>query len=318
MQQSTRMSSTAERPQPAPAGPGAVRATRLGLLAILGPVVAFSLMNIIVKVTVTAALVFAFYRLWLGSAVMLLLLGVTRRRLTWPILRRSAVSGVLFGLNICFFFSALKLTSVADVLIIAALQPAITLLVAGPMFGERVTVHEVAWTGVSLIGVVLVIVGTSGSPDWSLAGDLLAVGALVAWSLYWLRSKRVREEIPAVEYMSAVTIVAALVVTPLALASGQSFAMRWQDLVWLIVFVAGAQLGHSLPAWSHAQVEVSVSSLMILIEPVVSSAAAWLLLGEDLTALTIAGGALTLIAVGMVIRRATRTVVDAPPEVAPA
>jgi drug/metabolite transporter (DMT)-like permease len=312
------MSSAAERPQPAPA-PGHVRATRLGILAILGPVVAFSLMNIIVKVTTTPALVFAFYRLWLGSAVMLVLLRVTRRRLTWAILRRSAVSGVLFGLNICFFFSALKLTSVADVLIIAALQPALTLLVAGRMFGERVTVHEVAWTGVSLVGVVLVIVGTSGSPDWSLAGDLLAVGALFAWTIYWLRSKRVREEIPAVEYMSAVTFVAALVVTPLALASGQSFAMRWQDLLWLIVFVAGAQIGHSLLAWSHAQVDVSVSSLMILIEPVVSSAAAWLLLGEDLTALTIAGGMVTLLAVGMVIRRATRTTRDAaPPEVAPA
>jgi drug/metabolite transporter (DMT)-like permease len=312
------MSSAAERPQPGPAG-GHVRATRLGILAILGPVVAFSLMNIIVKATTTAALVFAFYRLWLGSAVMLVLLRVTRRRLTWATLRRSGVSGVLFGLNICFFFSALKLTSVADVLIIAALQPAITLLVAGPMFGERVSLHEVAWTGVSLLGVVLVILGTSGSPDWSLAGDLLAVGALFAWTFYWLRSKRVREEIPAVEYMSAVTIVAALVVTPLALASGQSFAMRWQDLLWLVVFVAGAQIGHSLLAWSHAQVDVSVSSLMILIEPVVSSAAAWLILGEDLTALTIAGGMVTLLAVGMVIRRATRSTADAaPPEVAPA
>jgi drug/metabolite transporter (DMT)-like permease len=317
MQESTSvMSSAAERPHPAP---GRVRATRLGILAILGPVVAFSLMNIIVKVTVTGALVFAFYRLWLGSAVMIVLLRVTHRRLTWPILRRSALSGVLFGLNICFFFSALKLTSVADVLIIAALQPALTLLVAGRMFGERVTVHEVAWTGVSLVGVVLVIVGASGSPDWSVAGDLLAVGALVAWTTYWLRSKRVREEIPAVEYMSAVTFVAALVVTPLALASGQSFAIRWQDLLWLVVFVAGAQLGHSLLAWSHAQVDVSVSSLMILVEPVISSAAAWLLLGEDLTALTIIGGGVTLLAVGMVIRRATRTTAEAiPPEVAPA
>lgn len=296
----------------------AVRATRLGILAILGPIVAFSLMNIIVKVTTTAALVFAFYRLWLGALVMVVVLLATRRRLSLDLIRRSAVAGVLFGLNICFFFSALKLTGVADVLIIAALQPAITLLVAGPMFGERVTRHEVVLTGVSLVGVVLVIVGTSGSPEWSLRGDLLAVGALLAWTMYWLRSKRVREVVPAVEYMSAVTITAAVVVTPVALVSGQSFAMPWQDLAWLIVFVAGAQTGHSLLAWSHAQVDVSVSSLMILIEPVVSSAAAWLLLGESLTPLAILGGAVTLAAVGLVVRRATgREERALPPEIAP-
>jgi drug/metabolite transporter (DMT)-like permease len=303
---------------PLPHGEG-VRATRMGILAILGPVVVFSLMNIIVKATSAPALIFAFYRLWLGSAVMLVALRVTRRRLTWGILRRSAPSGVLFGLNICFFFSALKLTSVADVLIIAALQPALTLLVAGPMFGERVTTYEIAWTGVSLVGVVLVIVGTSGSPAWSLRGDLLAVGALLAWTVYWIRSKRVREEVPAVEYMSAVTIVAAFVVTPLALVSGQGFAIQWKDLLWLGVFVAGAQIGHSLLAWSHSQVDVSVSSLMILIEPVVSSAAAWLILGESLTAVAIAGGVVTLVAVGAVVRRATRAAGEAiPPEIAPA
>ena len=42
-------------------------------------------------------------------------------------------------------------------------------------------------------------------------------------------------------------------------ASGQSFALRLQDLWWLLLFVAGAQVGHSLLAWSHAQVDVSIS-----------------------------------------------------------
>jgi inner membrane transporter RhtA len=153
---------------------------------------------------------------------------------------------------------------------------------------------------------------------WSLKGDLLALGALLAWTVYWLISKRVREGIPALEYMSAVTLTAAVVVTPVALLSGQSFAVRWQDWAWLVFFVAGAQGGHSLLAWSHAQVDVSISSLLILVEPVLSPVAALIILGEPLPALSIAGGLLAVSAVGMVIRRATRSPQDVPPEIAPA
>jgi drug/metabolite transporter (DMT)-like permease len=307
-------------PSPASSAPTTrPRATRLGVAAVLGPIAAFSVMNVVVKITHLGALAFAFYRLWMGAAIMVVVLLVTGRRLTWHIVRRAALSGALFGLNLCFFFTALKRTSVADVLIVAALQPALTLLVAGPFFGERVTRHEVAWTAVSLVGVFLVILGSSGTPVWSLEGDLWAIGALLAWTTYWLLSKHIREEVRALEYMTAVTVIAAVVVTPIALLSGESLATRWQDLLWLVLFVAVAQGGHSLLAWSHAQVEVSISSLLILAEPIIAAVAALIFLGESLPALSIVGGAVAVLAVGVVVHRATRTAREpTPPEVAPA
>jgi drug/metabolite transporter (DMT)-like permease len=287
---------------------------------VLGPITAFSLMNVIVKLSHLPALAFAFYRLWMGAFVMVTGLVVTGRRLSWALLRTAAPAGVLFGANIAFFFAALKATSVADVLIVAALQPALTLIVAGRLFGERVTSGDWLWTGISLAGVVVVIVGSSGSPAWSLRGDLFAVGSLLAWTVYWLVSKRVRQTLPAFEYMTAVTVTAALVVTPVALASGERFHVRWQDWLWLVLFVAGAQGGHTILAWSHEQIEVSVSSLLILIEPVVSSAVAFVVLGETLAPVAILGGIVAIGAIGVVIRRATRRPQGeaVPPEIAPA
>lgn len=302
-----------------PAAGSKPRATRLGALAIIGPIAAFSLMNVVIKISHLGALVFAFYRLWMGAVLMVVLLRVTGRRLSWSILRRAAPSGVLFGANLCFFFTALKLTSVTDVLILAALQPALTLMVAGPLFDEQVTVHHVAWTAVSLGGVVLVILGSKGTPVWSLEGDLWAIAALFAWTTYWLLSKRIRREVRALEYMTAVTVTGAVVVTPVALLSGQSFAARWQDLLWLVLFVATAQAGHSLLAWSHAQVDVSISSVLILCEPVISAVAALIFLDEPLPALSIVGGLMAVLALGIVVHRATRSAHDqAVPEVAPA
>ncbi len=299
---------------------GVPRATRVGVIAVLVPICGFSVMNVIVKLAHLQALAFAFYRLWMGAAIMMIGLLATGRRLSAATLRRAAPAGVLFGANLALFFSALKLTSITDVLIVAALQPALTLIVAGPLFGERVSAQDWAWTGVSVAGVALVVVGSSGTPQWSLKGDLLAVGALFAWSTYWVVSKRVRRDVAAFEYMSAVTVISALVVTPIALLSGESFHVRWQDWLWLVVFVAGAQAGHTLLAWSHAQVEVSVSSLLVLAEPVIAPVAALIILGEPLPVLSIAGGLVAVAAVAMVIRRATRAVQHeaVPPEIAPA
>ena len=299
---------------------GVPRATRVGVIAVLVPICGFSVMNVIVKLAHLQALAFAFYRLWMGAAIMVIGLLATGRRLSAATLRRAAPAGVLFGANLALFFSALKLTSITDVLIVAALQPALTLIVAGPLFGERVSAQDWAWTGVSVAGVALVVVGSSGTPQWSLKGDLLAVGALFAWSTYWVVSKRVRRDVAAFEYMSAVTVISALVVTPIALLSGESFHVRWQDWLWLVVFVAGAQAGHTLLAWSHAQVEVSVSSLLVLAEPVIAPVAALIILGEPLPVLSIAGGLVAVAAVAMVIRRATRAVQHeaVPPEIAPA
>jgi drug/metabolite transporter (DMT)-like permease len=246
-------------------------------------------------------------------------LRVLGRRLTWTTVRRAAPCGVLFGLNLALFFSAIKHTNVADVLILAALQPALTLLVAGPLFGERVGVPEVFLTAVSLSGVVLVILGSSGTPAWSLKGDLYASGSLLAWTTYWLLSKRARRYVQAIDFMTAVTITAAVFMTPLWLVSGQSRTMRWQDWAWVLLFVGGAQAGHSLLVWAHELVDVSISSLLILVEPVISSVAALVFLSEPLPGLSVAGGLVAIVAVGAVIRRATRSEKkEVPPEIAPA
>jgi drug/metabolite transporter (DMT)-like permease len=283
------------------------RVTRLGGSAVLVAVAGWAMTNLILKVTHAPALTFAFYRLWFGGAIMVVVLGLTRRRLTWPMIRASAPGGVVFGFNVALFFAALKATNVADVLVIQSLQPALILLVASRLFGERITPYDVWWTLASVGGVVLVTVGSSGTPAWSLRGDVYAVGSLVCWTLYFLVSKQARQRVPAVEYMATVTVVAAVVVTPLALGSGQSLGgLRWQDWAWLGVFLVAAQGGHVLVAWAHAQVDVSISSLLVLAQPVIAVAGAAWLLHERLRPLELVGGLVVIAAMAAIVGRAAK------------
>ncbi|MFL5799407.1 MAG: DMT family transporter [Actinomycetota bacterium] len=284
-----------------------LRATPAGIAAVAGPVIGWSFANTIVKVTRVPVVEFTFWRLWMGAAVMLAVTAAARRRITWSIVRRSAPAGALFAANLLFFFAALRHTGVVDVLLIAALQPALVFVVAGPLFGERPTRREIGWSVVSVLGVAVAVLGSSGNAVWSLEGDLLAVGSLLVWTAYFLISKRVRQDVQAVEYMTTVTVVAAVLVTPVAIGAGQGFAdFRAADWMWLVLFVAAAQGGHLLLAWAHRQVDVTLSSLLILGEPVVSAVAALVVLGEPLTALQVAGGAIAVGAVGAIVWRAAR------------
>jgi drug/metabolite transporter (DMT)-like permease len=282
------------------------RRAATGSAAVLLAVVAWSFSNTLVKVSDLPALTFAFWRLWLGASVLLVATRLARRRITWEVVRRSVPGGILLGAEIALFFSAIKRTSIVDVTIIAALQPALVLIVAGPLFGERVTRREILLTMVSVAGVAIVAKGSESTSAWSLAGDLLAGGALIAWTAYFLVSKHARATVNALEYLTVVSLAAAVVITPVALLSGHSLAVyRAADWVLLGVFVVGASGGHLLVAWAHGHVDVTVSSMLMLAQPVVSALAALMVLGEPVTPQMIVGGAIVLLALSAIVGRAS-------------
>jgi drug/metabolite transporter (DMT)-like permease len=173
------------------------------------------------------------------------------------------------------------------------------------MFGERIGRWEVGWTGVSIAGVAILIAGASSSPEWSPLGDGMALMAVILFTGYFVASKRIRESVSTVAYMAGVHVAAAVVVTPVALVHGLEVAALstadWARIL-TIVFTSGVG-AHMLINWAHPYVKVSVSSVIVLLTPVVATMAAWVVLDESLTALQLLGGAVTLAAIIAVTRR---------------
>jgi drug/metabolite transporter (DMT)-like permease len=279
--------------------------SRIPIAAVAAAVTAWGCGNVLVKLASFDGIVLSLYRLWVAVALMFVVMPLAGYRVSRRDLREAVPGGVLFGINIVMFFSALKLTSVANATLISALQPALVLTIAGPWFGERIGPREMAWTAIALCGVVLVVLGSAGTPEWSPGGDALALGAVLTFTGYFLVSKRRRAGYGAIEYVAAVQLVAALVVTPIALVSGQHLGRGdVMDWVWLMTIVCASGIGgHVLVNWAHRYVDVSISSLMMLGVPVVGAVAAWIVLDESLAPLQVAGGLVTLGALFAVARR---------------
>jgi drug/metabolite transporter (DMT)-like permease len=273
-----------------------------GLAAVVVGTVAWGSTGIFVKEIRLDALPITFYRLWLGVILLGALLLARRRPLSLAVLLRSVVAGLFLAADIALFFSALKLTSVAVATVIGALQPALVLIVAGRFFGERVGLRVVVWTLVSIAGIAAVAVGPGIPHGEHLTGDALAVGSLIAFTGYWLVSKRVISvAADSDRYTFGVMLVAAVAMTPVALLSGEPLApVRPADWFWLALLALVPGSGHLLFNFAHRFVDVSVSSVVSAGNPVVASILALLVLGEPLDAVQIAGGIVAVLAIAAV------------------
>jgi drug/metabolite transporter (DMT)-like permease len=283
----------------------------LALYAVAAAVVTWGCSNVLIKLVSTTGLVASCYRLWFAIPLLWLLpaaMPSMRRRLTRDWLAASLVGGGLFAIHQVLFFTSLKLTTVADVALIGALQPPLVLFVGGYMFSEPVTRRAVGWSLVAVSGTALVVLGAAGAPGWSPLGDLIAVGNLFAFTAYFLASKRIRSRAGTTEYLIGMTTVAGVVVLAVALLTGQRLASPhgWDWPILFCLAVLPGTLGHFLTNWAHPHTSAFVVSVMFLAVPVIACAGATLFLGEALRPMQLLGGAIVLAAVGAVVATAPR------------
>jgi drug/metabolite transporter (DMT)-like permease len=275
-----------------------------GLAASVLAAVGWGFGGIFAKLTSAPGLVLTFYRLWLGALLLCVVLYSSGRRLSRSTLRSCWLGGLFLAGDMSMFFSAVKLTSVVDATVISVVQPGLVLIAARPLFGERMGRWDVFWILLAIVGVAAAVIGPGVTSHHQLVGDLLAVGAMLSWSAYWLAAKHARVTQDALEYTAGVTIVAALTVMLIVLVSGQSLArVRAGDWLWISLLAIVPGTAHLAMNWAHRYVDASVSSVIGSSNPIFAAAAALVILGQPLTAIQVCGGLVGVAAIAVVATR---------------
>jgi drug/metabolite transporter (DMT)-like permease len=208
------------------------------------------------------------------------------------------------GLYFVFETIGLQQTTAPKAALIIALTPVVVLVLAFLFLGERSSPLSLFGVVMSLAGIV-VLVGGDPKFRWALVGhlrgDLLIFGAVVSAALYIVCARDLGRTHSAREITTMQTIYGALFyLLPFLLelpeitwsnVSGRSLVA----LAYLTVFATFA--GFLCYNFGLTKVSASRSSVFINGIPVVTAIAAWLLLGEKLTALQATGGFLVLLGV---------------------
>jgi drug/metabolite transporter (DMT)-like permease len=139
-------------------------------------------------------------------------------------------------------------------------------------------------------------------------GDLLALFGAVSVSGYMLIGRRLRPSLGLIPYITVTYTSAALVLLAVVIVARVPFAGFPGDVyVYFLLLALFPQLvAHSTYNWTLRYLPVTVVSIMLLAEPLASSGLAYLLLGEQPSALMVVGGVFVLSGIAIsALRRAS-------------
>ncbi|MCY3559554.1 MAG: DMT family transporter [bacterium] len=280
----------------------------LGIAAGAVAVTAWGSSGIIVRFLDMGALAIMAYRYLLYAVVMAVLLAARRTPVTWAGMRHSLWGGLSLGAVTGLFIVAVQRTTIANVTIMAALHVVVVSTASALFLGERMRRRDIALAVLAMGGVAVVAFGSTGDENWSLGGDLAAVGALGGWAFYFFATRRAQMQVPTQQYTVCVAIYVGVLSLPAAALAGQD--LSWpaaEEWMWLAVLAFGMGiLGHNAMNWSLQHVPLWLASTLSLLTPVVASALAWLVFEEALSGWQMLAMAVVVASLTMIVRAQAR------------
>ncbi len=279
------------------------------LAALLLGAVCIALSPIFVRVSEVGPIATAFWRVALAMPALWLLLPLARpdnpaapRSVPWPLL---LAAGFAFAGDLIFWHLSITLTSIANSTLLANLASIFVTLAVWVFWRQRPSGVFLVGLCAALAGVGMLVHSNLQFSPTALAGDGLGVVTAMFYAGYILAVKGLRDRGAKTLYLMAVTTtVTAIFLYPVALASGETLlpysASGWFKLVGLALVSHAA--GQGLIAYALAHLPAAFSSVSLLFQPVMAAVFAWVLLGEPLVALQVAGGAVVLIGIWLARR----------------
>lgn len=210
-------------------------------------------------------------------------------------------AGVAFAGDLAFWHWSIQYTSVANSTLLANLATIFVTLAAWLVWKQRPTRLFLAGLAAALAGVAMLVQTSLAFSPTALLGDALGVVTAMFYAWYLLSVKEIRDRGAAtLQLMAVTTTITAALLLPVALASAHQSGepMLPQSLSGWLVLLGLAWVSHSagqgLIAYALAHLPAAFSSVSLLFQPVMAGVFAWLLLGEPLVALQVAGGAVVL------------------------
>jgi drug/metabolite transporter (DMT)-like permease len=213
-------------------------------------------------------------------------------------------AGTIYAWNQLAFVYALHHATATVVALMMGLSPMAVAIVAA-LFGlEPIRRRVMLAALVSFAGVGLVVLGSRSGAGVDLLGFVLCLLLPISWALYSALLTRPSREHSPLPMGAFVTIVATLLVAPVATPAAVHQGLHFGWLVWACV--AFAALGGIVAAtllWFKALDRVGPGRAMLFmnVQPFLAVLLAWGFLSEPITALEVIGGA--TIIVGILLAR---------------
>jgi drug/metabolite transporter (DMT)-like permease len=275
--------------------PSPNRSAWLGTALLAGSALAYSTAGFFTRLITVDAWTMLFWRGVFGGLFLAAFILWRERGHVAETVRATGLEGLGVGLGsavatICFL-NALRLTSVADVMVVGATVPFFTAAFAWFLIGERERATTLVASLFAVLGMIAMMGGALQAGN--VAGDLLALAMTVSMALVMvlIRRKAQASMLPAV-------CLSAFLCAVLVLPRAEPLAVGSRELLLLALFgVTQFGLGLLLLALGIRHVSATRSALINVLDSPLAPVWVWLAFGEVPAWSTVAGGAVVLAAV---------------------
>ena len=291
-------------------GRGPVRHARpIGLVAMVAVVLTFSAGSTIVKKSGVPGPTVAFWRMLGASVIWMIMLRITEHRfVTARELRRSALAGMLIGINTTLFYTAATKTSVANLEFIGALSPLLLLPAGALLFHEKIDRRATVFGLVSIVGLAVVLFNAPprGVATWS--GNGLAVLSLGMWCSYMLASRQLRTGMSVVALMASALPTATLMALPVTLLNHDLGQLDGRAIAYiaLLTLLTGV-LAHGLIVFAQRNVPIGIMSLIQVGQPALAAVWSAIFLSQSIRPLQVVGMAMVVCGLAAVVVQTQRS-----------
>ncbi|WP_349313038.1 DMT family transporter [Brevundimonas subvibrioides] len=290
------------------------------LLVVLASASILGLAPILVRLTETGPAAAGFWRLAFALPLLAILIGRPGGEGIGTPSRWMLLAGLFFSLDLSFWNYGIVMTSVANATVLCNLTPVVVTLIGWLFFKERPARLFILALALAMGGAFAMASAAKGGQGTNpLLGDLLSLTVSFWYAGYFLMVKQARTTAGALRVTYWATLAGLPMMGGVSMLLGEDMipatAAGWTACVAMGLMHVAGQGG---VAWALGRLPASITSVTILIQPLVAAGLSWLVFGETLAPIQALGGALVLCAI-VLAQWSSRTKTGATPEgVAPA
>ena len=224
------------------------------------------------------------------------------------------------------YFAAVQRIPVSTAVLVEYMAPVLLVLVAWVRLRRIPKAVVLIGSVVAVAGLVLVV-SPGGSGSFDVLGITFALIAMVGCAIYYVVAARPSDGLPPVALAAFGLLIGGVALGLVGLTGVVPFSATFGTvdllggLPWwiplLFVGVVSTAFAYASSITASEILGSRISSFVGLLEVVAATIYAWLLLGEELSWLQLAGGALILVGIGFVRSEKQDSKVDAPIEPVP-
>ncbi|TYB71482.1 DMT family transporter [Bizionia saleffrena] len=263
-------------------------------IALVIGIFCISIFPILVKLNLTPGVISAFYRMAIGSAIILPYALITKKIKikSKRLLVLAIICGVVFGLDVAVWNVAIQESTATQATLLTNLSP--VWVGIGALFFLKDKPTKNFWIGtVIAIGGMVLLVGlkTFVNLDFNLAFCFAILSGML-YAVYMLVSKDVLTELDVVTFMSITLLSSTLSLGIISWAIGEPFS-GFSNAGWYVLVIQGVVcqlLAWLLISFATKHMRATRVSVSLLGQAVLASILAWYFLDEAISLQMVIGG----------------------------